>query len=152
MRQKTACWQLLACISAVAPLTSQYYFVSKIGFCDQRDRDLAIQVGSVALAEFARYLMPLFVGYRMTQPIARDVIYRRCRFKSEVIETAVRWYITYRLSYRDLVALMAERKIKVSHTTLHRWVIRFVPEYERRWNRRAKPANSSWRVDETYIN
>jgi transposase-like protein len=47
---------------------------------------------------------------------------------------------------------MAERKIKVSHTTLHRWVIRFVPEYERRWNRRAKPANSSWRVDETYIN
>ena len=88
----------------------------------------------------------------MTQPIARDVIYRRCRFGSEVIETVVRWYITYRLSYRDLVALMAERKIKVSHTTVHRWVIRFVPEYERRWNRRAKPANSSWRVDETHIN
>jgi transposase-like protein len=50
------------------------------------------------------------------------------------------------------VELMAERGVRVSQSTLHRWVIRFVPEYERRWNRRAKPANSSWRVDETFIN
>ncbi|SRR5258706_6245411 len=46
---------------------------------------------------------------------------------------------------------MAEQKIKVSHTTLHRSIIRFVPEYERRWNRRAKPATLSCRVDESYI-
>jgi len=39
----------------------------------------------------------------------------------------------------------------VSHTTLHRWVIRLVLQYEGRWNRRAKPASSSWRVDETHI-
>jgi len=32
-----------------------------------------------------------------------------------------------------------------------RWVFRFVPEYAKRWNRRAKPAGSSWRVDETFI-
>ena len=57
------------------------------------------------------------------------------------------WYLTYRLSYRDLVALMAERGVRVHHTSVMRWVIRFVPEYARRWNRRAKPANSSWRVD-----
>lgn len=89
---------------------------------------------------------------QMTQPIVRDTIYLRRRFTPEIIETAVGWYITYRLSYRDLVALMAERGLKVSHTTVHWWVIRYVPEYERRWNRRAKPANSSWRVDETFIN
>jgi hypothetical protein len=47
-----------------------------------------------------------------------------------VIETCVRWYLTYRLSYRDLVSLMAD---------------------ERRWNRRTRPVGSSWRVDETYI-
>lgn len=68
----------------------------------------------------------------MTKPIARDQIYRRCRFQTETIELCVRWYITYRLSYRDLVAIMAERGIVVAHTTVMRWVLRYVPEYERR--------------------
>jgi len=45
----------------------------------------------------------------MTLPMARDPIYRRRRFASDTIELCVRWYITYRLSYRDLVAMMAER-------------------------------------------
>jgi hypothetical protein len=88
---------------------------------------------------------------QMTKPIARDPIYRRRRFDAEIIELCVRWYITYRLSYRDLVAMMAERGISVSHTTIHRWVIRYVPEFEKRWNRFARPVNTSWRVDETYI-
>ena len=87
----------------------------------------------------------------MTQPIERDAIYRRRRFPREVIEGCVRWYLTYRLSYRDLVALMAEWGVHVSHTTIMRWVYRYVPEYEKRWHRRAKPVGSSWRVDETYI-
>ena len=47
--------------------------------------------------------------------------------------------------------MMAERGIAVSHTTIHRWVIRYVPEFEKRWNRFARPVNTSWRVDETYI-
>jgi transposase-like protein len=46
-------------------------------------------------------------------------MYRRRRFDAEIIELCVRWYITYRLSYRDLVAMMAERGIVVSHTTIH---------------------------------
>jgi hypothetical protein len=87
----------------------------------------------------------------VTQPIERDAIYRHRRFPRDVIETCVRWYLTYRLSYRDLVALMAERDVHLTHTTIRRWVFRFVPEYEKRWNRRAKPVGSSWRVDETFI-
>jgi transposase-like protein len=87
----------------------------------------------------------------MTKPIARDPIYRRRRFEGEIIELCVRWYISYRLSYRDLVAMMAERGLIVSHTTIMRWVIRYVPEFEKRWNRWARRVNSSWRVDETYI-
>src|SRR5277367_1287274 len=43
------------------------------------------------------------------------------------------------------------RGIDVSHTTIHRWVIRYVPEFEKRRNRFARPVNTSWRVDETYI-
>jgi transposase-like protein len=38
----------------------------------------------------------------MTKPISRDPIYRRRRFEAETIELCVRWYIAYRLSYRDL--------------------------------------------------
>ena len=87
----------------------------------------------------------------MTKPIVRNSIYRRRRFDAEIIELCVRWYITYRLSCRDLVAMMAERGIVVSHTTILRWVSRYVPEFEKRWNRFARPVNTSWRVDETYI-
>ncbi len=47
----------------------------------------------------------------MTRPAARDAMYRGRVFDSEVIELCVRWYITYRLSYRDLVAMMAERGV-----------------------------------------
>ena len=87
----------------------------------------------------------------MTKAISRDSIYRRRRYPPEVIELCVRWYITYRLSYRDLVAMMAERGVAVSHTTILRWVLRYVPEYEKRWARHARPVGDSWRVDETAI-
>jgi transposase-like protein len=81
----------------------------------------------------------------------RDPIYRQRRFPAEVIQTCVRWYITYRLSYRDMVDMMAERGVAVSHTTIMRWVLRYVPEYEVRWGRYAKPIHSSWRMDETAV-
>ncbi len=87
----------------------------------------------------------------MTKPIARDAMYRRRVFDSEAIELCVRWYITYRLSYRDLVEIMAERGIQIAHTTILRWVRWYVLEYEKRWNRLARPVGTSWRVDETYV-
>ncbi len=87
----------------------------------------------------------------MPRAIARDPIYRRRHFSAETIELCVRWYSTYRLSYRDLVAMMAERGIAVSHTTIMRGVQRFIPEYEQRWARFSRPVNSSWRMDETAV-
>jgi transposase-like protein len=47
--------------------------------------------------------------------------------------------------------MMAERGVEVSHTAILRWVIRYVPEFEKRWSRYARRIGSSWRVDETYI-
>jgi transposase-like protein len=87
----------------------------------------------------------------MTKPIARDPMYRQRAFDADVIQLCVRWYITYRLSYRDLVEMMAERGVKVAHSTILRWVTRYVPEFEKRWARFSKPVGTSWRVDETYI-
>jgi transposase-like protein len=54
----------------------------------------------------------------MTKPIARDFMSRKRAFDAEIIELCVRWYITYRLSYRDLVEMMAERGVKVAHSTI----------------------------------
>jgi transposase-like protein len=87
----------------------------------------------------------------MTKPIERDPLYRGRRFQAETIELCVRWYITYRLSYRDLAAMMAERGVIVSHTTIMRWVLRYVPEYEERWSRFMQPVGPSWRMDEKAI-
>ena len=48
----------------------------------------------------------------MTKRQDRDAIYVKRQFDTEIIVLCVRWYITYRLSYRDLVAMMAERGVK----------------------------------------
>lgn len=47
--------------------------------------------------------------------------------------------------------MMVERGLTMSHTTIMRWVQRYVPEFEKRWNRYARKAGQSWRVDETYV-
>ncbi len=47
--------------------------------------------------------------------------------------------------------MMAERGVDLAHTTIIRWVQHYISEFEKRWNRYASPAGSSWRVDETYI-
>ena len=52
----------------------------------------------------------------MTKRQDRDAIYVKCQFDTEIIVLCVRWYIAYRLSYRDLVAMMAERGVIISHT------------------------------------
>jgi transposase, IS6 family len=49
------------------------------------------------------------------------------RFPREVIMLAVRWYLRYGLSYRDVEELLAERGITVDHVTIYRWVQRFTP-------------------------
>lgn len=49
-------------------------------------------------------------------------------------------------------ALLSDRiRNTVAHTTILRWVLRYIPEYEKRWGRFARPVGTSWRVDETYI-
>jgi transposase-like protein len=72
-------------------------------------------------------------------------------FDSDIITLCVRWYITYKLSYRDLAEMMAERQVDLAHTTIMHWVQRYVPELAKRSQRSARPARTSWRIEETYI-
>ena len=52
-------------------------------------------------------------------------------FDWEIIVLCVRWYLRYKLSLRDLVEMMAERGLHLAHTTILRWVQRYVPEFEK---------------------
>jgi hypothetical protein len=55
------------------------------------------------------------------------------RFPPAVISVAVRWYLRYGLSYRDVEELLAERGVTVDHVTIYRWVQRFTPGVHRGW-------------------
>ena len=72
------------------------------------------------------------------------------RFPPEVILLAVRWYLRYGLSYRDLEELLAERGIEVDHVTLYRWVQRFTPQLIDAARPCRHLAGGRWFVDETY--
>ena len=56
-------------------------------------------------------------------------IFKWRHFIPEIILLCVRWYLSYRLSYRDLVEMMAERGLKIAHTTILRWVFKFSFEH-----------------------
>ncbi len=45
-------------------------------------------------------------------------------FDREIMILCVRWYLRYKLSFRDLVEMMAERGLQLAHTTIMRWVQR----------------------------
>src|ERR1700724_3970094 len=87
----------------------------------------------------------------MKEPASAQELFKGRHFDQEIIVLCVRWYLTFKLSSRDLVQMMAERGISLTHTTILRWVQRCVPEFEKRWSRYARPVGDSWRVDETYL-
>jgi IS6 family transposase len=64
---------------------------------------------------------------------------------------AVRWYVRYGLSYRDLEELLAERGITVDHVTIYRWVQRFIPLLVDAARRCRHAPGDRWFVDETYV-
>ena len=83
--------------------------------------------------------------------VTRPAIFKWRQTAPELILCAVRWYLRYSLSLRDVEELLVERGLEADHTTIWRWVQRYGPELEQRLRRHLKPTNKSWRVDETYI-
>ena len=80
-----------------------------------------------------------------------DELFKGRHFDREIIVLCVRWYLRYKLDFRDLVEMMAERGLSLAHATIMRSIQHYAPEFEKRWNRFARPAGRSWRVDETYV-
>ena len=83
--------------------------------------------------------------------MASQSLFKWRHFLPEIIVLNVRWYCRYPLSYRDLEEMMAERGVEVDHSTIHRWVLSYAPELDKRVRPHLNLTNDSWRVDETYI-
>ena len=81
----------------------------------------------------------------------RPAIFKWRQSEPAIILCAVRWYLRYSLSLRNVEELFEERGLEADHTTVWRWVQRYGPELEKRLRRHLKPTNKSWRVDETYV-
>jgi transposase-like protein len=74
-----------------------------------------------------------------------------CRFPPDVIVLAVRWYLRFGLSYRDVEELLAERGVAVDHVTIYRWVLRFTPLLADAARPCRHAVGDRWQVDETYV-
>jgi IS6 family transposase len=73
------------------------------------------------------------------------------RFPPDVIVLAVRWYLRFGLSYRDVEELLAERGVEVDHVTIYRWVQRFTPLVAEAARPCRHAVGDRWYVDETYV-
>jgi transposase, IS6 family len=104
-----------------------------------------MQEGSVALVDR---------GGRETGSVTSSgssSVFAGFRFPPEVIAVAVRWYLRYGLSYRDVEELLAERGVTVDHVTIYRWVQRFTPEFIEAARPCRHAPGDRWFVDETYV-
>jgi transposase-like protein len=83
--------------------------------------------------------------------VAPSSAFKGFRFPPEVIVVAVRWYLRFGLSYRDIEELLAERGIEVDHVTVYRWVQRFTPLLVDAARPCRHAVGDRWYVDETYV-
>jgi transposase-like protein len=77
--------------------------------------------------------------------------FKGSHFERDVILWGVRWYVAYPISYRQLEEMLEERGVDVDHSTLNRWVVKYVPLLDREFRTRKRQVGGSWRLDETYV-
>jgi transposase-like protein len=88
---------------------------------------------------------------RRLAKVRADLSFKGRQFTAEVILWAVRWYLMFPISYRDLELMLQDRGVNIAHTTIFRWIQAYAPELEKRIRPHLHPSNGSWRVDETYV-
>ena len=72
-----------------------------------------------------------------------EALFKGRHFDGQIIILCVSWCTSFKLSLRDLVIMMADRGIPLTHTTILRWVQRYLPEFEKRWSRYTRPIGGS---------
>ncbi len=76
-------------------------------------------------------------------------VIKRLHYPAEVMLVCVRWYVDYPLSLRHLEEMMAERGVKVDHSTIYRWAMKMLPVLAAVCRRRKLPVGRNWRMDES---
>jgi transposase-like protein len=84
-------------------------------------------------------------------PAVPSSAFKGFRFPPEIVVLALRWYLRFDLSYRDVEELLAERGIEVDHVTIYRWVQRFTPLLADAAGPCRHTVGDRWYVDETYV-
>jgi transposase-like protein len=69
-------------------------------------------------------------GRLIAMPSVCDLFSGR-HFGREIVILCVRRRLRFKLSFRDLVEMMAERGIKLAHTTIMPWIQRSIPKFEK---------------------
>jgi transposase-like protein len=90
-------------------------------------------------------------AHRSRQSMPPRSAFAGFRFPSDVIVLAVRWYLRFGLSYRDVEELLTERGVEVDHVTVYRWVLRFTPLLAEAARPCRHAVGDRWFVDETYV-
>jgi transposase, IS6 family len=88
---------------------------------------------------------------RRAVQVRQDQSFKGRQFTAEVILWAVRWYLMFPISYRDLELMLLDRGVEVDHTTIFRWIQAYAVELEKRIRPYLRMSDGSWRVDETYV-
>jgi transposase-like protein len=108
--------------------------------------------GAIALADrIIRQAGPVKCTHWSGRSSLARTAFAGFRFPAEVIVVAVRWYLRYGLSYRDVEELLAERGVEVDHVTVYRWVQRFTPLLADAARAARHAPGDRWFVDETYV-
>jgi transposase-like protein len=83
-------------------------------------------------------------------PIARSA-FAGFRFPPDITVLAVRWYLRFGLSYRDVEDLLAEHGVEVDHVAIYRWVQRFAPLLAEAARPYRHAVRTRGHADETYV-
>lgn len=103
--------------------------------------------GSVAILIIGVYNFSNFILHGLNM-----INFKGKHFANTIILMAIRWYVAYSLSYRNIEEMLKERGIEVDHATINRWVIEYAPLLEEEFRKKHKRTTGlSWRMDETYL-
>ena len=58
------------------------------------------------------------------------------QFERDITLWAIRWYVAYPISYRELEEMMQDRGVEVDHSSLNRWVIKYTSELDKAFRQR----------------
>jgi putative transposase len=114
-----------------------------------RPRHGMTPIGSVA--KLCPQSRPDMTGVGLATGRSTVVEFKGAHFEREVILWGMRWYVASPISYRQPEEMMEERGVEVDHSSLNRWVLKYVPLLDKVFRARKRRVGGSWRMDETYV-